>query len=67
MGQVGDPDMDLLTWDRPEAINTTRRTYILNLKNPGTDIFGEMSAALAASSMVFKTYGKMLTWRRTTL
>ncbi|KAH7840150.1 hypothetical protein Vadar_013255 [Vaccinium darrowii] len=51
--QVGDPNSDHACWERPEDMDTPRTTFQVNETNPGSEVSGEIAAALAASSMVF--------------
>ncbi|KAH7840362.1 hypothetical protein Vadar_015943 [Vaccinium darrowii] len=51
--QVGDPNSDHACWERPEDMDTPRTTYQVNETNPGSEVAGEIAAALAASSLVF--------------
>ncbi|KAF5743594.1 putative endo-1 4-beta-glucanase [Tripterygium wilfordii] len=53
--QVGDPYKDHNCWERPEDMDTSRVTYVINQTHPGSELAGEMAAALAASSMAFKS------------
>ncbi|GKV17603.1 hypothetical protein SLEP1_g28083 [Rubroshorea leprosula] len=52
--QVGDPYNDHHCWERPEDMDTLRTTYAVTKNLPGSEVSGEIAAALAASSMVFK-------------
>ncbi|XP_068646728.1 endoglucanase 23-like [Aristolochia californica] len=53
--QVGDPIRDHNCWERPEDMDTPRTVYTVDENNPGSEIAGETAAALAASSMVFRS------------
>ncbi|KAL2926152.1 Endoglucanase 11 [Bienertia sinuspersici] len=53
--QVGDGNTDHYCWQRPEDMTTSRRAYKVDENNPGSDIAGEMAAAMAAASLVFRT------------
>ncbi|KAJ0029914.1 hypothetical protein Pint_13653 [Pistacia integerrima] len=53
--QVGDPVKDHECWVRPEIMNTPRTVLKIDPQNPGTEIAAETAAALAASSVVFRT------------
>ncbi|XP_058098719.1 endoglucanase 23-like [Magnolia sinica] len=53
--QVGDPLVDHNCWERPEDMDTARTVYTVDVNNPGSDVAGETAAALAASSMVFRS------------
>ena len=46
--------MDEQLWIRPEQLNTTRPSYVVNNSRPGSDLLGSTAAALAASSVVFQ-------------
>ncbi|KAK7276876.1 hypothetical protein RIF29_18022 [Crotalaria pallida] len=52
--QVGDGDTDHYCWQRPEDMTTSRRAYKVDANNPGSDVAGETSAALAAASILFR-------------
>ena len=52
--QVGDGDTDHYCWQRPEDMTTSRQAYKVDRDRPGSDVAGEMAAALAAASMVFR-------------
>lgn len=51
---VGDPNTDHKCWERPEDMDTARSVYWVSSSSPGSDVAGEMAAALAAASMVFR-------------
>ncbi|KAJ7949584.1 Endoglucanase [Quillaja saponaria] len=53
--QVGDPDGDHNCWERPEDMDTPRTPYAVSKQFPGSEVSAEISAALAASAMVFRT------------
>ncbi|KAB2019388.1 hypothetical protein ES319_D08G295600v1 [Gossypium barbadense] len=52
--QVGDPVEDHKCWVRPETMKTPRTVLQINETEPGTEIAAETSAAMAASSIVFR-------------
>ncbi|GLT41412.1 hypothetical protein SLA2020_154780 [Shorea laevis] len=52
--QVGEPYNDHKCWERPEDMDTLRTTYAVSKNYPGSEASGEIAAALAASSLVFK-------------
>ncbi|KAK4337841.1 hypothetical protein RND71_042328 [Anisodus tanguticus] len=52
---VGDPNADHKCWERPEDMGTVRSVYYVSPSNPGSDVAGEMAAALAAASLVFRS------------
>ncbi|KAL5728182.1 cellulase [Ranunculus cassubicifolius] len=53
--QVGDGFDDHTCWQRPEDMDTRRSVLYVTDKYPGSEVSAEIAAALAASSMVFKT------------
>ncbi|KAJ7978526.1 Endoglucanase [Quillaja saponaria] len=53
--QVGDPNIDHNCWERPEDMDTTRTVYAVDAPNTASDVAGETAAALAASSMAFRS------------
>ncbi|KAG5239033.1 endoglucanase [Salix suchowensis] len=53
--QVGDPNGDHNCWERPEDMDTPRTVYAVDAPNPASDVAGETAAALAASSMAFRS------------
>ncbi|KAL9164614.1 hypothetical protein ABFS82_06G116100 [Erythranthe guttata] len=55
--QVGDPNADHNCWQRPEDMDTPRTVYAVTEKAPGSEVSGEIAAALAAASLVFKAFG----------
>jgi len=64
VAQVGDPNADHDCWERPEDMDTPRTSYFLTPQKPGSELAGEIAAALAASSMAFRatdaSYSKIL-------
>ncbi|KAJ6743345.1 ENDO-14-BETA-GLUCANASE [Salix viminalis] len=62
--QVGDPVLDHQCWVRPENMRTPRTVLKIDENDPGTEIAAETSAAMAASSIVFRhtnrTYSRRL-------
>lgn len=52
--KVGDPEKEHQCWVRPENMKQPRPVLEINEKRPGTEIAAETSAALAASSIVFR-------------
>ncbi|KAB2627799.1 endoglucanase 16-like [Pyrus ussuriensis x Pyrus communis] len=52
--QVGDPNQDHQCWTRPEDMQTPRTVLKIDDSTPGTEIAAETSAAMAASSIVFR-------------
>ncbi|KMZ74935.1 endo-beta-1,4-glucanase, family GH9 [Zostera marina] len=53
--QVGDPYSDHSCWERPEDMDTLRTVATINASKPGSEVAGETAAALAASSLAFKS------------
>ncbi|XP_042423634.1 endoglucanase 8-like [Zingiber officinale] len=53
---VGNPNSDHICWERPEDMETPRPVYAVNTAHPGSEVAGEIAAALAAASIAFKTY-----------
>ncbi|KAK6136696.1 hypothetical protein DH2020_029524 [Rehmannia glutinosa] len=53
--QVGDPIVDHNCWERPEDMDTIRTVYSVDAPNPASDVAGEIAAALAASSIAFRS------------
>ena len=54
-GQVADPNTDHQYWGPAETNPTVRPSYPVTSSCPGSDLVGQASAALASSSIVFKT------------
>eukprot|EP00249_Psilotum_nudum_P036209 c6575_g2_i1 orf=227-1828(+) len=52
--QVGDPATDHACWERAEDMDMARPAYKLNSSAPGSDVAGEVAAALASASLVFR-------------
>ncbi|KAH0687635.1 hypothetical protein KY284_018188 [Solanum tuberosum] len=52
---VGDPNADHKCWERHEDMDTVRSVYYVSPSNSGSDVAGEMAAALAAASLVFQS------------
>ncbi|KAK7588147.1 hypothetical protein V9T40_005392 [Parthenolecanium corni] len=53
-GQVGSFQLDHGYWGRPEEMNMSRPAYKIDAQHPGSDLAGEVAAALAATSLVFE-------------
>jgi hypothetical protein len=53
--QIGNGDADHSVWTRPEDITASYPVYTISPQAPGSDLAGAMAAALAATSVVFKT------------
>ncbi|KAE8698681.1 Endoglucanase 23 [Hibiscus syriacus] len=53
--QVGDPYMDHNCWERPEDMDTARTVYAVDAPSPASEVAAETAAALAASSMAFRS------------
>lgn len=56
--KVGDPEKDHQCWMRPENMKTPRSVLQIDQSNPGTEIAAETSAAMAASSIVFRHFDR---------
>ncbi|KAK3009825.1 hypothetical protein RJ639_013950 [Escallonia herrerae] len=56
--QVGEPNSDHSCWERPEDMDTPRISYAVTEKSPGSEVSAEIAAALAASSIVFKSFDR---------
>jgi hypothetical protein len=56
-GQVGDGGLDHSFWGPAESLESQmkRPSFKIDAAHPGSDLAGEAAAALAATSMVFKT------------
>eukprot|EP00257_Ricinus_communis_P027745 XP_025015159.1 endoglucanase 4 [Ricinus communis] len=52
--QVGDPYGDHNCWERPEDMDTPRTPYAVSKQFPGSEVSGEIAAALAAASIAFR-------------
>lgn len=57
--KVGDPVLDHECWVRPEDMQTPRTVLHIDEKTPGTEIAAETSAAMASSSIVFRSDDKI--------
>ncbi|KAJ1384578.1 Six-hairpin glycosidase superfamily [Sesbania bispinosa] len=55
VAQVGNPYGDHGCWERPEDMDTPRTTYVVTREKPGSEVSAEIAAALAASSIAFRT------------
>ncbi|XP_074591117.1 endoglucanase 8-like [Curcuma longa] len=53
---VGNPNSDHNCWERPEDMDTPRPVYAVNTTHPGSEVAGEIAAALAAASIAFRKY-----------
>jgi endoglucanase len=53
--QVGDANADHSFWGPAEVLQMARPSYKVSSSCPGSDVAGETAAALAASSIVFKS------------
>ena len=54
--KVGDPVLDHQCWIRPENMQTPRTVLKIDENTPGTEIAAETAAAMAASSIVFRSF-----------
>ncbi|XP_043718085.1 endoglucanase 4-like [Telopea speciosissima] len=61
--QVGDPYADHNCWERPEDMDTIRTPFAVSKQYPGSEVSAEIAAALAASSLVFKSYNSQYSTR----
>ncbi|KAI5082886.1 hypothetical protein GOP47_0002629 [Adiantum capillus-veneris] len=52
--QVGDPSIDHACWQRPEDMDDSRPSYMLNTSMPGSEVAAEVAAAMASASLVFR-------------
>ena len=52
--QVGDPNKDHAFWGPPQDLTMKRPTYSCDRDNPCSEVSGEMAAAMAAGSIIFK-------------
>lgn len=53
--KVGDPVQDHQCWVRPENMKEPRTVLQIDENTPGTEIAAETAAAMAASSIVFRS------------
>ncbi|CAN8328822.1 unnamed protein product [Cochlearia groenlandica] len=53
--QVGDPIADHNCWERPEDMDTPRTAYAVNAPHPASEVAGEITAALSAASIAFRS------------
>jgi len=53
IGQIGDPDIDHAYWGRPENETNKRPAYTYTSDMAAADLYGAVSAALSATSVVF--------------
>ncbi len=53
--QVGDATLDHSFWGRPEEMTMSRPVSFIDETHPGSDLAGEVAAAMAAASQVFLT------------
>ncbi|CAF3355726.1 unnamed protein product [Rotaria socialis] len=54
-GQVGDGHADHASWSRPEDWTAARPAWKVTTQKPGTDLVCETAAALAATSILFRS------------
>ncbi len=57
-GQVGRGDLDHAFWGPPEAMTMARPAFRVDESNPGSDLAGEASAALASAAILFGEAGQ---------
>jgi len=69
--QVGEGFADHNCWERPEDMDTPRTPFAVSRNFPGSEVSGEIAAALAASSIAFKalnqTYSAVILSRAKTV
>jgi endoglucanase len=53
---VGNVDLELHVWARPEDMTWPRPSQKLTSQRPGTDVVANAAAALAAVSLAFQEY-----------
>ncbi|MGD0835615.1 MAG: glycoside hydrolase family 9 protein [Polyangia bacterium] len=53
--QVGDPNLDHAWWGPAEVMQMQRPSYVLTPTSSGSAVLGETAAALAATSLAFKS------------
>lgn len=53
--QVGDGKSDHACWERPEDMDTPRSVLQISESLPGTEVAADTAAALAATSIIFKS------------
>jgi endoglucanase len=53
-GQVGEGQLDHQVWAPPEVQDYPRRSFKIDLENPGADLAAQTSAALTIASQVFR-------------
>ncbi|KAK9665655.1 hypothetical protein RND81_14G126800 [Saponaria officinalis] len=57
--QVGEGQADHNCWERPEDMDTPRTVFAVNTTSPGSEVSGEIAAALAASSMALRVSNRV--------
>ena len=57
--QIGDGDADHAYWGSPEGMTMFRPCVKLGPGKPGSELYGEWAASLAAAYLVFKDKGGM--------
>ena len=57
IGQIGDGYADHGFWGRPEEMTMDRPAFKITASAPGSELAGETAAALAASSIFFRSIG----------
>lgn len=57
IGQIGDGNADHAYWGRPEEMTMARPDFSITANQPGSELAGETSAALAASSVFYRQAG----------
>ncbi len=56
--QVGRGDLDHAFWGPPEQMRMARPAFKVDAENPGSDVAGEASAALASAAILFRDAGE---------
>ena len=59
IGQIGDGYADHAYWGRPEEMTMARPSFSITADKPGSELAGETAAALAASSIFFRSLGDL--------
>jgi len=52
-GQVGSADIENSYWERPQNMKVNRPCYVITPTNAGSDLSGEVSAALSSTALVW--------------
>ena len=57
IGQIGDGYEDHAFWGRPEDMTMARPAFSITASSPGSELAGETAAALASSSIFYRSMG----------